>query len=159
MEDSKVGFCYTLLKGEKAALHLPVVKLPNPKASRSSSSDAAWGMSILLPRIRKGTSFRCSSESKAYKLSLASANLSLSNASTKYITPCTCNSTPDSSDLGHRSLLKTPKVQTNFSPKTKQKNSHSHQTLFWSQENSNKFSIPDVVDWGGKVNTHSLAHV
>jgi hypothetical protein len=33
-----------------------------------------------------------------------------------------------------------------LSPETKQKNSRSHQTLFWSQENSNKFPIPDVVD-------------
>ncbi len=108
--------------------NLPVVT-PTPRLHRSSSSwDAACGISISLPRIKKGTPSRYSWNSWAFKLSLASINFSMpnQNASTKYITPSTCSSAMSSSDI----YCVTLKTWRHDSPQQSTTNP-GHQTHFW----------------------------
>ena len=77
MNNSKGLPCNSVL----GTLPLPVVCPYSPKICLNSSSEAAPGLSILLPRINTGQLSSCSSVNKESNSTLDSANLPLSQAS------------------------------------------------------------------------------
>lgn len=82
---NSIGRVLLLLSGP---LSFPYVSC-NPNAYLSSSSEAADGMSILLPSTRNGTSSNSSEVNNASSSFLASGNRPRSMASTRYTTPST----------------------------------------------------------------------